>query len=50
MIGIINNDLQGPCGEGEWLVLNEDGSRVICVDRLCPCDPAAPDLCEVGEA
>lgn len=38
---------QGPCGEGEWLVLNEDGSRVICAERLCPCDPAAPDLCEV---
>jgi len=38
---------QGPCGEGEWLVLNEDGSRVICAERLCPCDPADPDLCEV---
>ena len=30
-------------------MLNEDGSRVICTDRLCPCDPAAPDLCEVYE-
>ena len=39
--------LQGPCGEGEWLVLNEDGSRVICAERLCPCDPAEPELCEV---
>jgi len=38
---------QGPCGEGEWLVLNEDGSRVLCAERLCPCDPAAPELCEV---
>ena len=50
MSGIIAIIIKGPCGEGEWLVLNEEGSRVICVDRLCPCDPAAPDLCEVGEA
>ena len=29
-------------------MLTEDGSRVICAERLCPCDPADPELCEVG--
>jgi hypothetical protein len=44
---------QGPCARGEWLVLEaalggED--RVVCRPRLCPCDPARPDLCEVEVA
>jgi len=38
---------QGPCGEDEWLVLDSDLDQVICRPRLCPCDPAMPDLCEV---
>jgi hypothetical protein len=45
---------QGPCQRGQWLVLEttrpggED--RVVCRHRLCPCDPARPELCEVEMA
>eukprot|EP00092_Neocalanus_flemingeri_P002865 GFUD01003063.1.p1 GENE.GFUD01003063.1~~GFUD01003063.1.p1 ORF type:complete len:434 (-),score=89.18 GFUD01003063.1:213-1514(-) len=40
---------QGPCPAKEWLVLRNtsSGDQVVCADRPCPCDPAAPDLCEV---
>jgi len=36
---------QGPCGGGAWLVLEDD--VVFCRERVCPCDPSMPDLCEV---
>jgi len=40
---------QGPCPTKEWLVLRNMsmGVEVACAHRPCPCDPAAPDLCEV---
>lgn len=40
---------QGPCGHQEWLVLarSSDSVGVECRHRPCPCDPAAPYLCEV---
>ena len=40
---------QGPCGDQEWLVVARSGDSVgvVCRHRPCPCDPAAPDLCEV---
>jgi len=40
---------QGPCGDQEWLVVARSGDSVgvVCRNRPCPCDPAAPDLCEV---
>ena len=41
----INCPLQGPCGEGEWLVMEDN--TVYCRERKCPCDPSMPDLCEV---
>ena len=41
---------QGPCGEAQWLVLDIAGPApaVVCRARVCPCDPAMPDLCEVS--
>ena len=36
---------RGPCGEAEWLVVR--GRTVSCQPRRCPCDPGAPELCEV---
>ena len=36
---------RGPCHSQEWLVVR--GEAVTCVSRLCPCDPAEPELCEV---
>ena len=44
---------QGPCERGQWLVLESrtgEDDRVVCRHRLCPCDPARPDLCEVEVA
>jgi len=40
---------QGPCKAHNWLVLRDSshGIEVVCSPRNCPCDPAAPDLCEV---
>lgn len=38
---------QGPCGEEEWLVVEQGGARVVCSPRPCPCSPGAPELCEV---
>ena len=41
---------QGPCGQAQWLVLDTEGPApaVVCRARVCPCDPAMPDLCEVS--
>jgi len=40
---------QGPCQAKQWLILRNTTSavEVVCAHRPCPCDPAAPDLCEV---
>lgn len=40
---------QGPCKAKEWLILSKtnSGVQVVCGHRPCPCDPAAPELCEV---
>ena len=39
---------QGPCGQAQWLVLDTEAPAVVCRARVCPCDPAMPDLCEVS--
>ena len=41
---------QGPCGQAQWLVLDTEGPApaVVCRARVCPCDPAMPELCEVS--
>jgi len=36
---------RGPCEREEWLVVR--GDDISCQARPCPCDPAAPELCEV---
>ena len=41
--------MQGPCGEEEWLVVEQGGARVVCSPRPCPCSPGAPELCEVRD-
>ncbi len=41
---------QGPCDDGEWLVLTEGVAReilVTCAPRPCPCTADEPMLCEV---